>query len=526
MITFSAFESGCKGIKFILISKPNKKMFVNIFHIGKMTIFPQCHKLCQTKIILFLPPDSEYMAKTDTQTPLSFTPFHIQDKSLFQRIMQGKGRICDHTFANLFAWQQTFGNQWAEYGDRLIVRSRTSAHDKLTKYMILPDILTPQLPEILRLVEEDADTQDFCLVQLSPEEAQRLKQLWPDRFMFDSPREMADYIYNISDFNSFHGRKLAAKRNHVNKFKSLYSYHYKTLTPDMFGECLRLERIWRSEAHEDSVQLGEEENAIRLFFDHYADLELTGGALFVDDHLVAFTFGSPVSGNTFDIHIEKADIRYEGVFPMVSQLFAQHLPPQYQYVNREEDLGLAGLRQSKLSYQPLRLEEKFCARPLTDDLHDVIRLWRDCFHDETAFLHAVLSRFYDNSRLFVRKADGKIISSCLLIPCDTPMGRIGYLYAISTAERHRGQGLAAQVTQEAIAHARSQEMAAVALIPADEGLQCYYARFGFEPHAYPIRFANDCDLGTGDPTKDYPMFLKLKDHPIPAKEIVCIPLGK
>ena len=86
--------------------------------------------------------------------------------------------------------------------------------------------------------------------------------------------------------------------------------------------------------------------------------------------------------------------------------------------------------------------------------------------------------------------------------------------------------MAAQVTQEAIAHARSQDMVAVVLIPADEGLQHYYARFGFEPHAYPIRFANDCDLGTGDPAKDYPMFLRLKDYPIPAKGIVCTPLEK
>ncbi len=445
---------------------------------------------------------------------------------MFLRIMQEKGRICDHTFANLFAWQQTFGNQWAECGDRLIVRSRTSDHDKLTKYMILPDIITSELPEILRLIEEDADTRDFCLAQLSSEETQHLKQLWPGQFMFDSPREMSDYIYYSKNFTSFHGRKLAAKRNHVNKFKSLYSYHYKTLTSDLFDECLRLEQIWRSEAHEGSAQLGEEENAIRLFFNHYADLNLSGGALFVENNLVAFTFGSPVNGNTFDIHIEKADIRYEGVFPMISQLFVQHLPPQYQYINREEDLGLSGLRQSKLSYQPLRMEDKICARPLTGDLPDIIRLWRDCFHDETVFLHTVLSRFYDRSRMFVRKSDGKIVSSCLLIPCDTPMGRIGYLYAISTAERYRRLGLAAQVTQEAIAYARSQGMAAVALIPADEGLQRYYARFGFEPHPYPIRFANDCDLGTGDLTKDYPMFLKLKDVPIPEKEIVCTPLGK
>ncbi|MCR4736876.1 MAG: GNAT family N-acetyltransferase [Bacteroidales bacterium] len=456
---------------------------------------------------------------------LSFQPFRIQDKSLFQSFMQGNGRICDHTFANLFAWQQTFGNQWAEYNGHLIVRSRTSAHNEHSKYMILPNILSPNLSEIMHLIEADAGTREFSLVQLSPVETQHLEQQYPGQFMFDTSRDMSDYLYYIKDFNTFQGRKLAAKRNHVNKFKSLYSFHYKTLTPGLFEQCMQLERTWRYEQHGDTTQLEEEENAIRLFFDNYEDLELTGGTLFVKNELVAFTFGSPINEDTFDIHIEKADTRYEGVFPMISQLFAQHLSPQYQYVNREEDLGLAGLRQSKLSYHPLRLEQKFSARPLTDELRDIIRLWRDCFHDETSFLHSVLSRFYNKSRMIVRKSDSQIVSSCLLIPCDSPIGKIGYLYAISTAERHRRQGLAAQVTQEAIVHARNQGMSAVALIPADEGLQQYYAQFGFEPHPYPIRFANDCDLGTGDPTKDHPMFLNFKDKPIPAIELVCTPDG-
>lgn len=455
--------------------------------------------------------------------PLDFHPFHIQDKTLFHRFLRDGGRVCDHAFANLFAWQHTFGNQWTVCADRLIVRSRTTAHNGFSQYMILPDVQTPQLSCILQQIQEDAGTQTYNLIQLSEADKMHLKQHFPDTFMFDSLRDMSDYVYDVNDFETYHGRKLAAKRNHVNKFKMLYPYRYETLVPDMFDECLRLEQVWRAEQSGHVDQLGEEERAIRAFFDHYMELELTGGALFVENTLVAFTFGSPINAQTFDIHIEKADIRYDGVFPMISQLFAQHLPPQYQYINREEDLGLPGLRQSKLSYQPLRMENKFYARPLTEDLRQITRLWRDCFHDETTFIHSVLSRHYDKSRMFVRKANGKIVSSCLLIPCDAEIGRIGYLYAISTAERHRRKGLAEQVTQDAIAHARSQHMQAVALIPADEELQRYYARFGFEPHPYPMRFANDCDLGTGDATKDYPMVLKLQDFTLPMEELVCTP---
>jgi len=439
--------------------------------------------------------------------------------------MRNTGRVCEHTFANLFAWQQSFDSKWAEVEDRLIVRLLIADPDESFKYLILPDVRTPYLSVILQQIREDAGNMPYNLVRMSDEDKHYLEGLFPDAFMYDNPRDSMDYVYDVVNFQTFKGRKLAAKRNHVNKFKSLYSYHYEELTPDLFNECLQLEQRWRVAQHDDSAWLEAEERAIRVLFDYYQDLDLIGGALFVDDNLAAFTLGSPISNHVFDIHIEKADVCYEGAFPMMSHLFAQHLPPQYQYINREEDLGLPGLRKSKLSYHPLRLESKFSASPLDDDLRGIIRLWQDCFHDDEAFVHTVLSRYYDKSRVFVRRAGNRIVSQCLLIPCDSMVGRIGYLYAIATAEECRGQGLAEQVTKEAIAYAQDHKMSAVALIPADERLRHYYARFGFEAHPFPIRFESDCDLGTGDATKDYPLFLKLQDVSFPEGELVCVPEG-
>lgn len=68
---------------------------------------------------------------------------------------------------------------------------------------------------------------------------------------------------------------------------------------------------------------------------------------------MAFTIGSAINDEAFCIHVEKADTRYDGAFTMINRLFAQHLPPHYTLIDREEDLGLEGLRQSKLSYHPL-----------------------------------------------------------------------------------------------------------------------------------------------------------------------------
>lgn len=96
-------------------------------------------------------------------------------------------------------------------------------------------------------------------------------------------------------------------------------------------------------------------NSIRKF----EELGLIGGVLRVDGEIVAFTIGEPVNEDTFVVHIEKAFSAVDGAYPMINQQFVEHeLQGKYKYVNREEDLGVEGLRKAKLSYKPAFLIEK------------------------------------------------------------------------------------------------------------------------------------------------------------------------
>ena len=78
----------------------------------------------------------------------------------------------------------------------------------------------------------------------------------------------------------------------------------------------------------------------------------------MDNEIIAFSFGAPINHNTFGVHVEKADVNFDGAYTVINQEFASHLPEQYTYVNREEDTGAEGLRKAKLSYRPAFLEEK------------------------------------------------------------------------------------------------------------------------------------------------------------------------
>ena len=84
----------------------------------------------------------------------------------------------------------------------------------------------------------------------------------------------------------------------------------------------------------------------------------------VEGQAAAFTIGEPVSDQCFVVHFEKALSRYPGAYPMINQQFVQNALQAYHYINREEDLGLEGLRKAKLSYHPAILLEKGTAREL------------------------------------------------------------------------------------------------------------------------------------------------------------------
>ena len=178
-------------------------------------------------------------------------------------------------------------------------------------------------------------------------------------------RDNADYVYLAEKLMTLAGRKLHSKKNHLNAFHKLYPQaEYLPITQELIPACRKELESWytmRSEELEDDPFIGYERAAIHEVFDNYEAFQLKGGVLRIDGRVVAFTFGEQLNTDTAVIHVEKADPNVRGAYPAITQGFVSHAWSDMTYINREEDMGLPGLRKAKESYKPEKMIEKFNA---------------------------------------------------------------------------------------------------------------------------------------------------------------------
>ena len=289
---------------------------------------------------------------------LQFKELTLADKATIQGYtLTSNRRNCDLSFANLCSWRFLYQTEFAEMDGYLILRFRLNEE---LSYM-MPVGQGNLQPVILAMIA-DAESLGLPFVMRGVSVRMRadLEQTFPDKFQFESNRDYADYIYLRDHLATLRGKKFQAKRNHVNKFLRLYpDFTYYELTPELVPECLALEAQWTAETQQTNMAaLESERRSMTYALQHFHELDLVGGVLCVAGKMAAFTYGTPINAFTFDVCVEKADTNIEGAYAMINYEFARRLPEHYQFINREEDLGIAGLRQAKLSYQPHEILEK------------------------------------------------------------------------------------------------------------------------------------------------------------------------
>ncbi|MGX8712110.1 MAG: DUF2156 domain-containing protein [bacterium] len=284
---------------------------------------------------------------------LTFHPLTVADREAVQRVTLHAGRRnCNYTFANLVGWQFWFHTEVCVLADAVVLRFN---FDGERAYMVCT---AGELSGTLLQALLDDGGGNLLLLGMEDNQAAALSNSQflilnsPFSISIEPRRNQYDYLYRRADLASLQGGLLKAKRNHAGRFRAEHpDFEYRPLSPGLFDECRRLTAAW-AEEKAASATIDAERRVMETVFSHWEALGMMGGSIFVDGRMVAFTYGAAVTTDTFDVCVEKADRSVEGAFAIVNQQFAEHLPEQYIYLNREEDMGIPGLRKAKLSYHP------------------------------------------------------------------------------------------------------------------------------------------------------------------------------
>ena len=291
---------------------------------------------------------------------LPFKKPTIADRPWIQEIYECSGfRGAEYTFANLYLWSYFYG-EVCEHNGFLCQRLN---YKDIHQYIYPAGCGDPK--PVLDLLWEDSHAKGwpFVVRSLTKETMFALETMYPGKFTYEDNRNAYDYLYEIETLAELKGKKYQAKRNHINRFLENWpNWHTEVITLDNLDVCRELAEKW-CESHEDAG----DKRALDKAFAHFTELCFEGIILYAEDgYPVAFSMGNRISRDTFDVNFEKAFADVQGSYPLINREFARYIHeqhPEIRYLNREDDMGVEGLRKAKESYHPIFLE-KYIAREI------------------------------------------------------------------------------------------------------------------------------------------------------------------
>ncbi len=289
---------------------------------------------------------------------INFKPITLSDKDLYEKYLKHSApRGCNFSFANIYFWgKQNLAEEqgcmltFSQFGEHFIYPYPLGSGDK---------------KRAIEAIIEDARERNIpCRFSgLLKAECEELEAMFPDKFIFKANRDADDYVYDINDLADLKGKKYHGKRNHLNRFYAAHpNFTVEPINDDNVEAVRAMAAEWflhREVPEGDSFTL--EKQALEKAFKDYKKLGLETLVLKEDGKILAFTMASRMTNDMFDVHFEKALIDLEGGYTAINCEFAKYIRtkyPEIKFLNREEDMGLEGLRRAKLSYHPHHMIEK------------------------------------------------------------------------------------------------------------------------------------------------------------------------
>jgi hypothetical protein len=287
--------------------------------------------------------------------PLEFEPLLFGRQADYIEYLDAcPQKASDYSFSNLWSWADAYGLEWAWTPELVWIRQSRPVKNY---WAPVGDWRMVDWLEMLQL--HFSGKVSFCRV---PEV---LLQIWQQAMgtgcRSRPSREHWDYLYSVTDLVELKGNLYHKKKNLLNQFKNKYDYRYMPLSGDNIRQTIDMQEnwcTWRDCATQPALE--SENRAISRALDHWGRFQrLMGGAITVDNKMVAYTVAERLTADTLVIHFEKGDPDFKGIYQAINQMFLENAGRGFTTVNREQDLGSEGLRKAKLSYNPSGYLKKF-----------------------------------------------------------------------------------------------------------------------------------------------------------------------
>lgn len=296
---------------------------------------------------------------------LEFREIEIEDKPIIEETLSKvRTMSCEYVFGNYYIWKKMNDSKIAFLdGDYIIFFEN---YYSLGKKGFLFPTDAADTERIISAVLEYCSANEIepVFFDVSKDDVEKIKELFLDKCEITEQREHFDYIYSVEDLAALPGRKFHGKRNHLARFKE-NNWSFELITRENIEDCIAMNGEWcrKNDCRRDEI-LKQECCAVKLALKNFFELDFFGGLIRVDGKVAAYTVAERLNGDTAAVHIEKAFSEIQGAYTAINQQFAEQIAQKngYKYLNREEDVGVEGLRRAKLSYNPVELHEKYKVR--------------------------------------------------------------------------------------------------------------------------------------------------------------------
>lgn len=300
---------------------------------------------------------------------LIFKKPEISNKTEFQSILdQEKNIHSESAFGTWFLWAETLGIEVCKFENIIFKKMGTNINNTVFEFPRGAKSIDELRNAILMLIgyAQKIKLPEFKFTELLSSEILKLQSAFPEKFKITANRDKYEYIYKTKDLALLPGKKYHGKKNHISKFSKMYDWEYKPIDYKDKEKYLKFIKTWfEKKMSPEKIKYSQEYKAIQTAINNLENLGLLGGTIEIQNNIAAFTMGEKINNKNLLIHFEKALPEYSGAYSVINREFAKTFLNKYDFINREEDMGIPGLRKSKLSYKPVALLPKYDAT-LTD----------------------------------------------------------------------------------------------------------------------------------------------------------------